>query len=196
MTPSTYITSRNKYNVELLVKALRQGKPYQHTVIIAKEGGNITKVEDIKGHSFAFGDIHSTSSHIVPRAMLLEAGIDLNDLNYYDFLGHHDEVAQAVLRGEFDAGGVMESTATKFKSQGLNLLKYSPDIPEFNICVNKEMPEKEKELIKQSLIEMNDSVAEDRGVLQSITAAYTGFVEARDSDYDEIRGMMQKLGLM
>ncbi len=196
MTPSTYITSRNKYNVELLVKALRQGKPYQHTVIIAKEGGKITKVEDIKGHSFAFGDIHSTSSHIVPRAMLYEVGIDLNDLDYYDFLGHHDEVAQAVLRGEFDAGGVMESTAAKFKSQGLNLLKYSPDIPEFNICVDKEMPEKEKELIKQSLIEMDDSVAEDREVLQSITVAYTGFVEARDSDYDEIRRMMQKLGLM
>ena len=139
MTPSTYIEARRKYGVDVIVKALRNGKPYQHSVIIARADRGINSIGELKGRTFAFGDFHSTSSHIVPRAMLLEAGIELKDLSYYDYLGHHDDVAKAVLKGDFDAGGVMEDTAHKFKDQGLKFLKISGDIPEFNICVNKSL---------------------------------------------------------
>ncbi|MEF9425762.1 MAG: hypothetical protein L0922_00790 [Candidatus Mariimomonas ferrooxydans] len=41
-----------------------------------------------------------------------------------------------------------------------------------------------------------NSVAEDIKILQSITSDYTGFIEALDSNYDGIRRMMQKLGLI
>ena len=196
MTPSTYIEARDKYNCEVIVKALRHGKPYHHTIIIAKEGGKILRIEDIKGCSFAFGDSRSTSSYIVPRAMLREAGIHLKDLSYYDHLGHHDDVAKAVLKGEFDAGGVMESTAEKFKDQGLIFVKSSLEIPEFNICVNKDLPEEEKLLLKQVLLELDDDITEDREILRAINPEYTGFVESTDSDYNEIREIMRKLGLL
>ena len=72
----------------------------------------------LKGRSFAFGDLHSTSSHIVPRAMLLAEGVDVKDLQSYNYLGHHDDVVKAVLKGDFDAGAVMESIAYKYKGQG------------------------------------------------------------------------------
>ncbi len=193
MTPSTYIEAKDKYNVEVLAKAVNKGKPYHHSIIIAKDGGKINRIEDLKGCSFAFGDRHSTSSYIMPRAMLQEAGISLKDLGFYAFLGHHDDVARAVLNGEFDAGGVMESTAEKFKNQGLKFVKSSSEIPEFNICVNKDLPKEEKALIKQSLLELNNNIAEHRKILQSINAYYTGFVESSDSDYEAIRDIMQNL---
>ena len=196
MTPSTYIEAKDKYGVEVIAMALRKGKPHHHTVIVAKEGGKINSIEDIKGHSFAFGDKRSTSSYIVPRSMLQEAAIDLKDLSFYDYLGHHDDVAKAVIGGEFDAGGVMESTAEKFKSQGIKFIKYSLEIPEFNICVSKKMSEEEKIRIKQALLELKDDDNEGREVLRSISPEYTGFTESQDSDYDVIRGIMQKLGLL
>lgn len=196
MTPSTYIEAKNKYNVEVIAKALRKGKPYHHTVIIAREGRNINSIDDIKGRSFAFGDRHSTSSYIMPTTMLREAGIDLDDLSFYDYLGHHDDVAKAVLDGEFDAGGVMESTAEKFKSQGLKFIKYSAKIPEFNICVKKNMPEEEKLLIKEAFLKLDENITEHKEILRAINPEYTGFVESRDSDYDGIREVMQKLGLL
>lgn len=196
MTPSTYIEAKERYGVEVLVKALRDGKPYHHTVIIAKENGRINKIEDIKGASFAFGDSHSTSSHLIPRAMLLEAGIDLKDLSFYNYLGHHEDVAMAVINGEFDAGGVMEATALKFKDKGLKFLKYSFEIPEFNITVNKDIPEKEKLRIKQALLKLDNRNPQDTAILKSIDPKYTGFVEATYEDYIEIRGLMQKFGLL
>lgn len=196
MTPSTYIEAHKGYNVEVIVKALRNGKPFQRSVIIARQESNIEDIKDIKGHSFAFGDERSTSSHIVPRAMLLDAGIDPKDLSFYDYLGQHDNVVRAVLGSEFDAGGVMESSAEKFMDKGLRIIKQSIDIPEFNICVNKNMPEEEKAQLKQSILELNEGNPEDLKILRSITADYTGFVEAQDSDYDIIREMMRKLGMI
>src|SRR4030066_1618748 len=153
MTPSTYIEAKDKYDVKVIAKALNKGKPYHRSAIITREGGKINRIEDLKGCSLAFGNRHPTSSYIVPRAMLQEAGIGLQDISFYASLGQHDDVARAVLNGEFDAGGVMESTAEKFKSQGLKVIKSSPDIPEFNICVNKDLSDKDKLLIKQSWLE-------------------------------------------
>ncbi|MDP3296664.1 MAG: phosphate/phosphite/phosphonate ABC transporter substrate-binding protein [Thermodesulfovibrionia bacterium] len=195
MTPSAYIEAKDKYDVKIIAKAVNKGKPYHRSVIIAREGGKINRIEDLKGCSFAFGDKHSTSSYIVPRAMLQEAGIGLQDMSFYAFLGHHDDVATAVLNGEFDAGGVMESTAEKFKNQGLKSIKSSFEVPELNICVNKNLSKEEKLLIKQSLLELDNNIPEHRKILQSINVNYTGFIESLDSDYDGVREIIQKLKL-
>ena len=196
MTPSTYVEANRKFGVDVIVKALRDGKPYQHSVIITSAEKGINSVGELKGMSFAFGDFYSTSSHIVPRAILLEAGVDLKDLSYYDYLGHHDDVAKAVLKGEFDAGGIMEDTAYKFKDQGLKFLKISEDIPEFNVCVNKSLSKEEVSMLRSALTALSDTSAEGGLVLKSIAKAYTGFTEAKDEDYNSVKAMMLKLGML
>lgn len=196
MTPSTYIKAREQYGVEVLVKALKSGKPFQRIAIIAKEESDINSVSQLKGASFAFGDILSTASYIVPMSMLQEEGIALKDLDFYDFLGHHDDVAKAVLRGDFDAGGVMESTAEKFKSRGIKILKFSGNVPEFNICVNKEIAGNIKEEIKKALMALDYKNPDDMAVLQAISPLYTGFAESTYEDYEEIRRLMNKLGML
>ncbi|MBI4687888.1 MAG: phosphate/phosphite/phosphonate ABC transporter substrate-binding protein [Nitrospirae bacterium] len=192
MTPSTFLKAREKYGVEVIAKALREGRPFHRSVIITKGDWKINSVTDIKGHSFAFGDVHSTSSHIVPRAMLKDSGVDINDLSFYGFMGHHDDVARVVLSGEFDAGGLMESVAERFKENGLKTIAYSSDIPEFNICVNKDMPEDEKALIKMALFNLNVDKPEDRDILQSIDRQYTGFTGSVFEDYKGVKAMMEK----
>ncbi|OGW27115.1 MAG: hypothetical protein A2X59_04615 [Nitrospirae bacterium GWC2_42_7] len=196
MTPSTYIEANKQAGVQVLVTALRDGNPFQHSVVVAKSDSNINSIEDIKGHSFAFGDAHSTSSHIVPRGMLLEAGIDIKDLLYYNYLGHHDDVAKAVLKGDFDAGAMMESTALKFKDMGLKLIKFSDEIPEFNICVSKNFDRKMAAELKKALVSLNDNVPEDSAILKFINKNYTGFAEASDEAYDKVRTMMSKIGMI
>ncbi len=196
MSPSTYIEANKKYGVNVLVKALRNGKPFQHSIIIVKSDGKINSIEEIKGHTFAFGDPQSTSSHIVPRGMLLEAGIDIKDLLYYNYLGHHDDVAKAVLNGDFDAGGVMESIAHKFKDLGLKSIKISEEIPEFNICISPTLDEKLISKLKDALISLSDSKPEDAEILKSINESYTGMIEASDKEYNNVRVMMSNIGLI
>ncbi len=196
MTPSTFIEANKRYGVNVLTRALRDGKPYHHSVIITRQDSDIRSIEDLKGRSFAFGDRRSTSSHIIPRSMLKQAGIDLSDLKYYNYLGHHDDVVKAVLNGEFDAGGVMEATAYKFKDRGIRFLKFSEEIPEFNICYNPALSERDLSIIRAAIISLRDSDPEGAAILKSIDESYTGFVEARDSDYETIKSVMAKLGLI
>jgi methyl-accepting chemotaxis protein len=196
MTPSTYIKAREQYGVEVLVKALRAGKPYQRIAIIAKEDSSINNVSQLKGASFAFGDILSTASYIIPMSMLQEEGIALKDLDFYDFLGHHDDVARAVMQGDFDAGGVMESVAENFKSRGIKILKYSGNVPEFNICVNKDLDSNTKAEVKKALLALNNNNLDDKDVLQAISPLYTGFEDASFEDYEDIRRLMNKLSML
>ncbi|RMG03391.1 MAG: phosphate/phosphite/phosphonate ABC transporter substrate-binding protein [Nitrospirae bacterium] len=196
LTPSTYVIAHKNYGVRVLVKGLNRGKPYHHSVIITRADSNINSLEDLKGKSFCFGDPESTSSHIVPRYMLLNAGIDLSDLLFYNYLGHHDDVAEAVLSGEYDAGAVMELTAEKYKDRGLKFIKFSEEIPEFNVCATKEMPEDEAEEIKKALIELTDKTTEGLSILRAINEHYTGFVEAEDEDYEKIRDIMTQLKMI
>ncbi len=194
MTPSTYIEAHERYGVEVIAKALRDGKPFHHSVIVTRPDSGIKNLKDLKGRSFAFGSIHSTSSHIVPRSMLRNAGIELKDLSEYTYLGHHDDVARAVLKGEFDAGSVMESTAQRFKSEGLVVIALSEDIPEFNICINKLLSDKKEEL-RAALLRLNET-EEGRNILRQIDPSYTGFTAADDTDYQKIRLIMKDLGLL
>ncbi|MEJ2695899.1 MAG: phosphate/phosphite/phosphonate ABC transporter substrate-binding protein [Candidatus Sulfobium sp.] len=195
MTPSTYVEAHRKYGVRVLVKALTEGKPFHHAVIVTRNDSGIDSLEDLRGRSFAFGDLHSTSSHIVPRAMLLEAGVDLKDLQYYNYLGHHDDVARAVVSGDFDAGGIMESTAEKFRGEGLKFLMVSEDIPEFNICVADGVEPGTVAELTNALVSLHEGTPEGAAILKSINIGYTGFAPSSDEDYDSVRKMMSKIGL-
>ena len=193
MTPSTYIEAHEKYGVDLLAKAVRKGTPYSHTIIVAREDSPLGRLEDLKGRTFAFGDAMSTSSYMVPRYMLEKAGVKLDDLADCRFMGHHDDVAKAVLLGEVDAGGVREATALQYKGKGLKFLKVSQDIPEFNICMKPGMDAGLAEKIKRSLLSLKKGDAEKENVLKSIDPDYTGFMDARDSDYAGIREMVSNM---
>ncbi|MDA8424219.1 MAG: phosphate/phosphite/phosphonate ABC transporter substrate-binding protein [Nitrospiraceae bacterium] len=193
LTPTTYLEAHKKFGAVLLVKALRNGVPYTHSTIVARAGGGISSVEEIKGKRFAFGDKMSTSSYLMPRAMLADAGIGLGDLKDYVFLGHHDAVAEAVLAGEYDAGGLRESTAKLFEGRGLAVIKTSVEIPEFNICVSKTLDRPTADRIKQALQALDRRDADQARLLTMIDPDYTGFADATDSDYETIRTIVEKL---
>lgn len=196
MTPSTYIKAHSQYGVNLLVKALRDGRPFQRSVLITKAKSGIRSVSDLKGKSFAFGDINSTLSHILPRAMLLEEGVELKDLSYYNYLGHHDDIVKAVLKEEFDAGGVIESIINRFKGEDLYFIKFSDEIPEMNICVSTSLSTLEQSAISSALSELNEMTDEGAEILHAIDKHYTGFMEAKDEDYIGVRLMMSKIGML
>jgi len=193
LSPTTYVEARHKYSVEVLVKAVSKGQPFMHSAIVTKSGSGIRSLQDITGRTFAFGDEKSTTAHLMPRAMLAEAGVKLQDLKAYRYLGRHDEVARAVLGGEFDAGGVLESVANQFEGQGLQIVKVSGDIPNFNFAASRNLDAVTRDRIKEALLSLKPSNPEHQRVLKSINADCDGFVEARDSDYEVIRKVVRQL---
>lgn len=184
MGPANYIEARTRFGVRVLVKALRQGKPFHRAAIVSKAGSGILSSRNLKGKTFAFVSPKSATGHIAPLAALKEAGIKIQDLRNYRFLGSHERVAEAVLSGEFEAGGLMEETAFQYKEKGLNILDLSPEVPEFNVCCSPSLDESTMKVIKDAFMALDISKPEDSLVLQSLGKDCTGFVPATESDYD------------
>ena len=126
----------------------------------------------------------------------MDAGIDLKDLLYYDYLGPHDEVLNSVLQGRFDSGGVTESITYTLKDKGIKFIKFSDELPGFCICVDKSMSEKDKDMMKNALTALSDDTTEGAAILKSIYKRYTAFEKASEADYDTVKIMMSKLRLL
>ena len=195
VSPVTYIIAKKKYGTQVIAKALIEGKSAYRSVIVTKSASRINSLEDIRGRKFAFGDPHSLSSYIAPRKMLLNAGIDLKDLLHYEYLGSHEAVADAVLSGNFDAGGITESAANKFKDKGIKFIQFSENLPGFIICVSKTIPHGMKESLEIALTALSDTRPESSAILHSIYKRYSGFEKANDIEFTQLESIMSQLGL-
>jgi hypothetical protein len=58
------------------------------------------------------------------------------------------------------------------------------------------MTEKEKNILVSALIAITSETSEGAAILHSIYRRYTAFKETSDAEYDTVRIMMSKLGLI
>ncbi len=197
LTPTTYIEAKHKYGADILVKCLSEGRPFTHATVVVKQDSGIERLADLAGKSFAFGDEKSTTSHLMPRAMLNDAGVKLQDLKAYSYLGRHDAVAAAVLDGRYDAGGIIETVARRYEDQGLSIISRSDDIPTFNIVSGGNLVGETRDALVKAMVGLDASNPAHASILRDMDPHYTGFVEAQDSDYNGIRKMVRQLyGIM
>src|SRR5262249_24011312 len=73
---------------------------------------------DLKGKSFAFGDINSTSGHLMPYYELKQAGMDVEKDFQYRYTGSHPATAKAVESGAVDAGAMDETVYNSMVAEG------------------------------------------------------------------------------
>ena len=86
---------------------LRQEDAEFKSVFIAKAGSGIKSLQDLKGKTFAFGSVSSTSGSLMPRYFLLQAGINPErDMKQVAFSGAHDATALWVESGKVEAGAL------------------------------------------------------------------------------------------
>ena len=85
-----------------------------HSKFITRKDTGIAKLTDLKGKTFSFGSVSSTSGHLMPRYFLLRNGIDPEkDFAKFSFSGAHDATALWVESGKVDAGALNEAVWDK-----------------------------------------------------------------------------------
>ncbi len=174
----------------LLAKLEVNGEPFFHGMIIVRQDSPIKTLADLIGRSFAFGDPDSTMSHIVPRAILAKAGISVDLLSRYDFMGSHQDVALGVLGGYFDGGGVKEEVFYAYEKRGLRVLAKSPPIAEHVFMTRSDLPPELVERLRKAFMAVNQHPQKDN-ILKSIKKSVSGFAPAADQDLDELRELMK-----
>ena len=86
---------------------MRQEDATFKSYFITRKDTGIKELKDLKGKTFAFGSVSSTSGHLMPRYFLLKAGINPEkDFAKFSFSGAHDATAAWVEAGTVDAGAL------------------------------------------------------------------------------------------
>lgn len=192
--PASYVRMVADYGEKpLLARFEINGKPQFQGVIIARHDSGLEGLGSLKGRRFAFGDRESTMSHLVPRFMLGEAGIGVEDLADYQFLGSHDNVALAVLAGAFDAGAVKEEVFAQYAPRGLRAIDLTPPLSEHVLITRSTLSADLITTIREALYSLSET-PEGRTVLREIKKTMTGMVPVEDRDYDNLRRILRSLG--
>lgn len=86
---------------------LRQEDAEFKSVFIAKPSSGIKSLQDLKGKTFAFGSVSSTSGHLMPRSFILQAKLNPEkDFKQVAYSGAHDATALWVESGKVEAGAL------------------------------------------------------------------------------------------
>ncbi len=194
MTSMTYNIARSRFDIQPVVKALRNGRPFHRSVIFTRDHSTVKALVDVKNRTMAFVDKYSASGYLVPLAMLKAAGVGIEDISFHHFTGFHDDVVKSVLSGDFDVGAVMESVFEKYRNEGIRVVEASDDIPEFTVCVGSAMGDEEVGLIRGALLKLNEENTITQSILGRIEPQYTGFVAASDMDFDVMKKYQEKVG--
>ena len=80
----TYLNAHAKYGaVSILKSVTEKGDPHYRGVIIAKDNLEVNELSDLKGKNFAFAAFESTSGNLIPRLLLAEKGIHLQQMQSF-----------------------------------------------------------------------------------------------------------------
>lgn len=189
-----YIKMVKQYGQKrLLVRYEMQNKPYFRSIIFVSNQSSIQSLAELTGKRFAFGNKNSTLSTLVPRYMLQQAGVQLDDLASYDHLSTHEDVILGVLLGSCDAGAVAQEVFNEYKEQyQLRALLPSPAISTHILLASDNLSEVLFKKIQIALLNLDGHTDADN-ILKAINKDMTGFVPVKDSDYDVLRNIVENV---
>ena len=184
-SPLSYITAAQMTPLVPIATPLINGKDYYNGYIITRNNSGIQTLQDLSGRTFAYVDKNSASGYLYAKHSIKEAGLNPETIfSSVSFAGSHDQVILGVINGDFDAGATYNEAYEKMQKSGtdmsgIKIISTTGNIQKDAIAFSSSMDPGRIELIKDAFIHFHD--------FSGITTPVTGFVEAKDSNYDLIR---------
>lgn len=197
----SYVIGREKYGyaIKYLVSGVNKDGTAKHrSVIFIKPESNIQDIRNLRGKSFAFGPKMSTQGHLIPRKMLEDAGISLDDLSNYTYTGSHINTVRSVLNGEYDAGSIQDTLAKRLAEEGnIRILKISEPYPNSIIAYNSTVDSETVETIKSALLAFEPTGKHtDMLIDWDKTEMPLGFTTVNEYEFYSIAVLARKYGLI
>ena len=192
----SYVRGRAKSGVVPLVQ--RASDLQFHSVIIANVATPIYSLNDLKGKRFAFGDINSTSGHVIPYLEMKHAGINADTDLQVRYSGEHPATVKLVEVGLVDAGAVDESVLNAMFKDGradrnkLRVIHTSKPFVDYVYVARRGVSDAEREKFANALLALREGKNDD--VLKLLRASR--FVKANDEEYAAIREAAQELKMV
>lgn len=192
----TFVKARALYGVTPL--AQRDIDRQFHTLFITRADSGITSLQGLRGRSFCFGDINSTSGHLYPYLAMKRAGI-LPDrgLKSFRYTGSHPATIQAVAAGACDAGAVDETVYKSMAADGklppgLKVFSTFGPFADYVWVGRKGLEPGVQQAVTNAFLRLQaPRDAEVLGILRG-----SRFVRADAREYGDVERVAKELGLM
>jgi len=172
-----------------------------HSKFIANVKSGITGLEGLKGHTFSFGSVSSTSGHLMPRYYLLSKGIDPEkSFKRMSFSGAHDATAKWVESGKVDAGALNEAVWARLVREGkvdtgkVKVIWTTPAFYDYNWTVGKHIDAALREKIRNAFLSLDYDNPVDRKIMDLQRAK--SFIATYPENYQGIEKAAKSAGLL
>lgn len=191
----TFAEASLAYKAVPILKPLnKDGIPFYRSAIIVRVDSPLKNIRELRGKSMAFGSPHSTSGNLIPRYLLWDNGINLRELKSFSNLQHHDAVAKAILKGQYDAGAVKDVVAEKYRTHGLRILAWSDPIPAVPLVVRTDTSPDMVAAITGALLKLDRNNPKHKAIMKSWDDEFRyGFAPAAIADYSKIFRMIRDI---
>jgi len=191
----TYVIAQQRYGVVPLVQ--RESDLQFHSLFITQAGSPIKSLADLKGRNFAFGDIVSTSGHLMPYNALARSGFDVEKDFKYRYTGSHPATAKAVESGSVDAGAMDETVYNAMTADGtldkskVRVFFTTPPFLDYVWVARKDVPADARLKFEDAFLALQKG--KDDKVLDILRG--NRFVKASDASYTELKRIAKELKL-
>lgn len=194
----TYVQAAKRAGVEPLVQ--RERDRNFHSVFITQPDSGINSLADLKGRTFAFGDVNSTSGHLMPKYFMRSSSVDPEVLSKAIYSGGHDATALAVANRKVDAGALDETVFEKMTREGkldaskVRVFYTTPPYFDYVWAARKGLDPQTTAKFSEAFLKLSASDPQQKAILDALGA--DKYLRARDSDYDKLRQSAQEAGLL
>jgi len=178
----------------------KEDAEFKSHFITRKETG-IKGLSDLKGKTFAFGSVSSTSGHLMPRYFLLKGGVNPEkDFSKFSFSGAHDATAAWVEAGQVDAGALNFLVwdklieTKKVDTSKVNIFWTTPPYVDYVWTVRAGVDKATVEKITKAFLKLDYNKPNDKKLLDLHRTK--GYITAKDEDWKGIEEAAVAAGLI
>ncbi len=161
----------------------------------------VKSLQDLKGKTFAFGSVSSTSGSLMPRYFMLQDGIKPEDFfSRVAYSGAHDATAAWVQAGKADAGVLNASVwqklvdAKKVDTDKVKVFATTPTYYDYNWTVRGSLDPALQAKIKAAFLALDPAKPEQKAILD--LQAASRFIETKPENYEGIEEAARAAGLL
>ena len=172
-----------------------------HSKFITRKDTGIASLADLKGKTFSFGSVSSTSGHLMPRYFLLQNGINPDkDFAKFSFSGAHDATALWVESGKVDAGALNEAVwdklvqGKKVDTSKVVVFWTTPPFVDYVWAVRGDLDTGLRERIASALLKLDPQKSEDKRLLDLHRTKR--YVRVKPEDFTPVEEAAAAAGLL
>jgi phosphate/phosphite/phosphonate ABC transporters, periplasmic binding protein len=194
----TFVQANRRAGAIPLVQRDRD-RAFHSKFITARD--DVRGLADLHGKRFAFGDVNSTSGHLMPAYFMRKESVDPAVIDQAIYTGGHDATALAVAERRVDAGALDEAVWERLIQQGkidptkVRVFWTTPPFLDYVWAARKDLDPSVARKIVEAFLALDPARPEDRPILELLSAKGR-YVPVDAAAYGPLRDAALREGLL